>query len=176
MFGQNRRELKIIAVVIVVVACIGALVAFTQEPLNIHYPDEFAVLTDQDFQLIWRDYTLNNGSTPGETIMEYYPDGYMLGLSTVFSLSKDNILFTFTEDENILHRAHIENPALSTSRGVHVGDSFQLVIDRYGNQYAWVDNGQADCFDAVYGSDNSRCIIFQVREGLVKRIILQNDP
>jgi len=37
MFGQNRRELKIIAVVIVVVACIGALVAFTQEPLNIHY-------------------------------------------------------------------------------------------------------------------------------------------
>jgi len=65
-------------------------------------------LTDQDFQLIWRDYTLNIGSTPGETIMEYYPDGYMLGLSTVFSLSKDNILFTFTEDENILHRAHIE--------------------------------------------------------------------
>jgi len=64
MFGQNRRELKIIAVVIVVVACIGALVAFTQEPLNIHYPDEFAVLTDQDFQLIWRDYTLNIGSTP----------------------------------------------------------------------------------------------------------------
>lgn len=176
MFEQNRREIKIIAIIIAIAACIGAVVACTREPLNIHFPEQFAELSDQDFVLVWRDHTLNVGSTPGETVMEYYPDGHMLGLSTIFSLNNDGILFTFTEDENILHRAHIENPALSTSRGVHVGDSFQLVIDRYGNQYAWVDNGQADCFDAVYGSDNSRCIIFQVREGLVKRIILQNDP
>ncbi|HQA50567.1 MAG TPA: hypothetical protein PLM20_01480 [Syntrophomonadaceae bacterium] len=176
MFEQNRREIKIIAVIIAAAACIGAMVAFTREPLNIHYPDQFAVLTDQDFQLVWRDHTLSVGSTPGEVVMEFYPDGHMLGLSTIFSLNEDDILLTFTEEENILHRAHIENPALPTSRGIHVGDSFQSVIDRYGNQYAWVDNGNSDNFDAVYGSDNSRCIIFQVREGLIKRIVLQNDP
>lgn len=176
MFQQNRREMKIIAVIIAAAACIGAIVAVNTEPLNVHYPDQFAVLTDQDFQLIWKDHTLNIGSTPGEAIMEFYPYGYMLGISTIFSLNKDDILFTFTEDENILHKAHIENPALPTARGVHVGDSFQTVIDSYGNQYGWVDNGQADDFDAVYGDDNSRCIVFQVREGVIKRIVLQNDP
>lgn len=176
MFKQNQREIKIIAIIIAAAACIGAMVAGSKEPLNIHYPEQFAVLADEDFQLTWQDHTLDIGSTPGETVMDYYPDGYMLGLSTIFSLNKDNILFTFTEDENILHRVHIENPDLPTSRGIRVGDSFESVIERYGSQYAWVDNGQADDFDAVYGSDNSRCIVFQVRDGLIKRIVLQNDP
>ncbi|HQA49786.1 MAG: hypothetical protein ACOX6F_02085 [Syntrophomonadaceae bacterium] len=176
MFQQNRREMVIITVIITIAFALGLFVASSRDSLNIHYPDKFAVLDDADFDLAWRDHELHIGSTPGETVMEYYPFGYMLGFSTIFTLNEDHILLTFTEDENILHRAHIENPALPTYRGIRVNDPFDLVVEQYGEQYAWVDNGNPDDFDAVYGSDNSRCIIFQVRQGLVRRIVLQNDP
>lgn len=176
MFNQNRREVLIIIIIVAVTACLGLSVAGSRDSLNIHYPDQFAVLDDEDFQLGWRDHTVNIGSTPAETVMEYYPFGYMLGISTIFSLDKDNVLFTFTEEENILQKAHIDNPDIFTYRGIQVSDPFNLVVKQYGEQYAWVDNGSPDDFDAVYGSDNSRCIVFQVRDGLVKRIVLQNDP
>jgi len=176
MFQRNRREIIVITVIIVVVFCLGLSVAGSRDMLNVHYPDQFAVLDDQDFQLEWRSHLVELGSTPGETVMDHYPHGYMLGLSTIFSLNEDNILFTFTEDENILHRAHIENPDLPTFRGVRVGDSFDTAIAQYGTQYDWVDNGNTEDFDAVYGDDNRRCIVFQVRQGKIVRIVLQNDP
>jgi hypothetical protein len=176
MFQQNRREIVIIVVIIVVAFCLGLSVAGSRDSLNVHYPDQFAVLDDEDFELAWRNHEIHVGSTPGETVMELYPFGYMLGISTIFSLNEDNILFTFTEEENILHKAHIENPDLPTYRGIRVSDPFDLAVEQYGEQYAWVDNGNPDDFDAVYGSDNSRCIVFQVRNGVITRIVLQNDP
>jgi hypothetical protein len=176
MFQRDRREIMVIVVIIVAVACLGLSVAGSRDKLNIHYPDQFAVLDDQDFQLDWRSHLVELGSTPGETVMKHYPYGSMLGISTIFSLNTDDILFTFTEDENILHRAHIDNPNLPTFRGIRVGDSFDVAIAKYGQQYAWVDNGNTEDFDAVFGDDNSRCIVFQVRQGQIVRIVLQNDP
>jgi hypothetical protein len=36
--------------------------------------------------------------------------------STNFQLSEDHVLFTFSEEENILQKAHIENPDYLTFR------------------------------------------------------------
>lgn len=174
---QNRREAIAIIIIIFITAIIGGLVVNSRVQLNYHYPDQFLLLEDGDFKLTWQQHAVQIGSTPGEEVMKQFPQGHMLGISTIFSTTPDNsLLFTFTEKDNIVYKAHIESADLTTSRGVRAGDSFNKAIQLYGESYAWVDAGQSEDFDAVYGSDNSRCIVFQVRNGLIQRIVLQNDP
>lgn len=169
MSKLSRRDIIFIIIVLAVCVFVDLFVADSKD-------GQLAVVDDQDFQLDWRSHSVQIGSTPVETVMEYYPYGYMLDTNTIFNLAEDNVLFTFSEEGKILQKAQIENPDLPTFRGIRVGDSFDSVIDQYGQQYAKVDSDSADNFDAVYGSDNSRCIVFQVRHGQVKHIILQNVP
>lgn len=173
---RRGREYWTVALVVTVAAIIGLTVVSSKTPLNIHYPEKLVALEDADFRLTLGDHTFQVGQTPGETIMNALPQGKMLGLSTIYSVDQSRLLFTFTENENIWHKIHIETPQLITARGSRVGDAFAAVKSRYGESYAWVDAGSEDDYDAVYGSDNNRCIVFQVRQGLVQRIILQNDP
>lgn len=169
MSKLSRRDILFIIIVLAVCVFVDLFVADRKD-------SQLVVLDDQDFQLDWRSHSVQIGSTPGETVMEYYPYGNMLDTSPIFNLAEDNVLFTFSEEENILQKAQIENPDLPTFRGIRVGDSFDSVIDQYGQQYAKVDSDSADDFDAVFGSDNSRCIVFQVRQGQVKHIVLQSIP
>lgn len=169
MSKLSHRDILFIIVVLAVCVFVDLFVIDSKD-------GQLAVLDDQDFRLEWRSHAVQIGSTPGQTVMEYYPYGYMLDNSTIFNLAEDHVLFTFSEEENILQKAHIENPDLPTFRGIRVGDSFDSVIDQYGQQYARVDSDSADDFDAVYGSVNSRCIVFQVRHGQVKHIVLQDIP
>lgn len=173
---ETRREYRAIIIIVILAALIGLYVVSTRSTLNIEYPEQLLVLADSDFTLNYNGYTIQIGQTPGEKVMSIFPEGKMLGISTVFSAGTDKILFTFTEDENIVHKVHIESPNLPTSRGSQVGDSFAAVTDAYGDNYAWVNAGNRSDFDAVYGTDNNRCIVFQVRDDKVQRIILQLDP
>lgn len=173
---ETRKEYRAIVFIVILAALIGLYVVSTRSSLNMEYPEHFLVLADSDFTLDYDGHAIQIGETPGEKVMSIFPEGKMLGISTVFSAGTDKVLFTFTEDENIVHKVHIESPNLPTSRGSKVGDSFAAVIDAYGEDYAWVNAGNSNDFDAVYGIDNKRCIVFQVRDNQVQRIILQLDP
>lgn len=173
---ETRREYRAVIVIVILAALIGLYVISTRSALNMEYPDQFLVLADSDFILEYNGHAIQIGQTPGEEVMAVFPEGKMLGISTVFSAGTDKILFTFTEDENIVHKVHIESPNLATSRGSQVGDSFAAVTNAYGDDYAWVNAGNRKDFDAIYGTDNNRCIVFQVRDDKVQRIILQLDP
>ena len=95
-------------------------------------------------------------------------------MSTIYRPDNLDCLLTFTEEENILHKAHINDPGLCTSRGIKLGDSMTRVVDTYGKNYASVfESGNQKDIDMVYGYDNNNSIVFQIRNNKVNKIILQ---
>lgn len=175
--GSIFKEYRLVVIIVIVAALIGLIAVFSQDKLVTVYPQQFVMLTDDDFRLATSQGIVNVGQSNWDEVTALYPEGKALGMSTIFSPNDLDCLFTFTKHENILHRVHIQTPNISTSRGSKVGDAFENVIALYGQNYAYVySRGHRDDFDAVYGSDNNRSIIFQVRGNKVTKIILQNDP
>lgn len=172
----KNQYLIIIAIVIAVYA-FGFYIASNQEPLDIVYPTEDTILENNDFLVEFANGKLAIGSSSWEEVVQVFPEGKMLGMSTIYSPANIDALLTFTEDENILCILHISDPSITTSRNVKTGDTFSKVVEEYGPNYASVSKaGNKVDFDAVYGTDNGGSIVFQVRNNVVNRIVLQNDP
>lgn len=172
----NNQYLIIIAIVGAVYA-FGFYIANNQDPLEIVYPSEDTILENNDFLVEFASGTLNIGSSSWEEVVQVLPQGKMLGMSTIYSPEDIDALLTFTEEENILCKLHISDPNIVTSRNVKAGDPFSKVIEEYGPNYASVSKqGNKVDFDAVYGTDNGNSIVFQVRNNIVNRIVLQHDP
>ena len=172
-----RKEFIVVSIIVVLVFIFGIYISQNQSKLETEYPQQAIELESTDFMLSYNNNTLQIGSSESADVFKVFPHGDMLGLSTIYSPTNLDCLFTFTEHSDILHKVHISDDQLITARGLKVGDSFESVVDKYGNSYAWVHKvGNHEDFDAVYGSDNNCCIVFQVRNGLVTKIILQKDP
>ncbi|MGI5879724.1 MAG: hypothetical protein ACOX6L_03900 [Syntrophomonadaceae bacterium] len=172
-----RKEFTFVTIIVVLVFIFGIYISQNQAKLETEYPEQNIALDNTDFMLSYNNNTLQIGSSASAAVFNTFPHGEMLGLSTIYSPTDLDCLFTFTEHSDILHKVHISDDQLLTARGVKVGDSFDSVVDKYGKYYSRVHkvDNQED-FDAVYGSDNNRCIIFQVRDGILTKIILQKDP
>lgn len=173
-----KTQYLIIIATIILVYTFGFYIAYDQDPLDIVYPSESAILDSNDFLVEFASGKLSIGSSSWEEVMKVLPDGKILGMSTIYSPANIDILLTFTEDENILCKLHITDPDIATSRNVKIGDSFSKVVECYGPNYATVSKrGDRDYFDAVYYNDeNNHSIVFQVRNNVVERIVLQNEP
>lgn len=173
-----KTEHLIVILTVVVVYVFGFYIANNQDPLDIVYPVEETILDSNDFLIELASGTLSIGSSTWDEVIEVLPEGKMLGMSTIYSPADIDALLTFTEDENILCKLHITDPNIVTSRNVKVGDTFDKVVESYGSNYASVARkGHSEDFDAVYYStDNDNSIVFQIRNNVVERIILQKDP
>jgi len=172
-----RKEFTFVTIIVVLVFIFGIYISQNQAKLETEYPQHAIELENTDFMLSYNNNTLQIGSSASTDVFNVFPQGEMLGLSTIYSPTNLNCLFTFTEHSDILHKVHISDDQLKTAREVTVGDSFESVVDKYGKSYSWVHKvDNSEDFDAVYGSDHNCCIVFQVRNGLVSKIILQKDP
>ncbi|NLB88423.1 MAG: hypothetical protein GX790_04235 [Syntrophomonadaceae bacterium] len=175
---KMKKEYLIILITVVLVYAFGFYIANNQDPLDIVYPNEDAILDSNDFLVEFANGKLAIGSSSWEEVVQVFPEGKMLGMSTIYSPANIDALLTFTEDENILCRLHITDPSIATSRNIKTGDSFSKVVETYGPNYASVSKrGNKDDFDAVYYcKENDNSIVFQIRNNVVERIVLQNDP
>lgn len=175
---SKRKEIYIALGIIIIVFTLALSLAVRGQPqLEEYYPSSNIEFQEQDFTIIANGITLAVGSASFEEVTAAFPQGEPLGMSTIYQPKNTDCLLTFTKKGNILHKIHIGTPELATFRGCKVGDPFSRVIESYGEYYAYVRlAGELHNFDAVYGEDNSRCIIFQVRQDKVVKIILQNDP
>ncbi|MDD3852100.1 MAG: hypothetical protein PHD40_00415 [Syntrophomonadaceae bacterium] len=172
-----RKEFTVVIIIAVLVFIFGVYISQNQAKLVTEYPQQSIELEDTDFMFTYNNNTLKIGSSASADVLKVFPHGEILGLSTIYSPNDLDCLFTFTEHSDILHKMHISDDQIITARGAKVGESFDSVVDKYGQSYASVHKvDNLHDFDAVYGNDNNRCIVFQVRGGLVTKIILQKDP
>lgn len=142
--------------------------------LIVEYPASFCILEASDFELKIGNLMLNIGASTWKDVAQIIPNGKFLGMSTIYQPDNLDCLLTFTKEENILQKAHINDPGLCTSRGIKLGDSMPAVIEAYGKDYAMVfESKKPENLDMVYGNDNNNSIIFQIRDYKVDKVILQ---
>lgn len=174
MFNFIKKEYAIVVIVIVIAAVIGLAVRFSQPGIEIVYPEQNTELAVQDFLIKTEQGDISVGVSSWEQVTALFPEGEMLGLSTIYRPAANDCLFQFTEDENILNKMHIITEYFITNRGVKVGDPFSDVEKRYGLNYATVtSNDKPDYFEAIYGGENN--IVFHIQNNNVIKIIIQHN-
>jgi len=164
---------------IVTAVCVFAAVVVNRSPdIIMEYPDERVVFQQEDFIINTYNGDFTVGKTSWDDALKVFPDGSQLGLSTIYHPEGLNLYLTFSEDENILIAAHIESPAIFTSRGIEIGDSFEQAVQVYGKNYIHIQRTESEenTFDALYGRNDGNTIIFQVKENAISKIILQHNP
>jgi len=170
----DKKEYRIVLLIVAFAAIIGFISSSHRSKLEVVYPEQNAILTDQDFRIETNNGILQIGNSCFDEVKSIFPEGQILGMSTIYKPKTLDCLLTFTEDENILHKMHINTPVLNTSRGVKVGDPFAKAVEKYGKDYAYVKlSGKAGDFDAVYGNNDN--IIFQVRKNSIVKIVLEKE-
>ena len=174
---KNKYQYLIVIAIVVIVYTCGFHIAYDQEALDIIYPEEFTSLATDDFTIKSANGNIIVGNSTFEDVEKAFPNGKILGMSTIYSLGQEDCLFSFTKKENTLNKIHISNNNIATSKGIQVGDSFAKVVEAYGSNYASVSkcNNKTD-FDIVYGAEHTSNIFFHIRSETVAKIILQNEP
>lgn len=172
----QKREYRSVLLLVIAIGIAAFFIARARPELQIVYPEQDTILSQEDFSVNINGQVLELGSESRDRVIEVLPEGKMLGRSTIYQLDDPYCLLTFTRDEDILVKVHIESPEIPTQRGNKVGDPFSAVQQKYGEYFTWVSkSGQEEDFDAIYGSDNENSITFQVRQNKVSRIILQKE-
>jgi hypothetical protein len=116
------------------------------------------------------------GKSTWDEVALVYPEGKNLGMSTIFRPKRHNCLLTFSEDENILIKMHIDGNEPASPRGVRVGDGYTLVEEYYGEDYTLImKTGNDNDFDMVYGKNRVNSVTFKIKDLQVNRIIVQRE-
>lgn len=170
----KKKEYALIIFFVVLIA--GAAYYISQDHVRLQtvIAKNQVMLDEQDFLIKIGQHNLSIGTSTRAEVLKIFPQGKTLGMSTIYKPENSDCLLTFNRDEEILQKLHIFSQDIPTNRGVKVGDSFNLVTEKYGPNYSSVGYpGKPKDYDAVYGTGNN--IIFQVRDDKVNAIILQYE-
>ena len=144
-----------------------------QRPVS-EYPDQLSPLNSNDFVIANTNPPLEAGIAYIGDVQLQFPGGKMLGRSGVYRPANVNAIFTFTRKTNILNKVDITGPGLSTTRSIAVNDSFDKVIDKYGDGFIRsYYKSDPQTFDAIYGEN--QCIVFNVKDNIVKKIVIMHE-
>jgi hypothetical protein len=173
---SNQRQYVILLMLVALVVVFGLWTASQAPELQVRIPSGGNDIQASDMQIRTASGLVVVGESDSQQVAALFPDGKALGMSTVYFDRSQGCTFTFTKMDK-LKVMHIENPGLATWRGIKVGDTLDpAVIAAYGPNYGYAkkpDSHQA--IDVAYG-DNDGGVIFQVRDNVVTKIILQKEP
>lgn len=172
-----KRE-RIILLFVVTVVFGLAVYIWSQAPrIEIDYSEAPAALIPEDYSVQSDNGVIIVGESSYDQVMQIYPDGQTLGMSTIYQPDSLNMNLTFSKDENLLIYAHIEGSHIFTARGIQVGDTPEAVLESYGPNYTLIQNtNQTDDFDLVYGAEDKHNLIFQIRDNTLAKIVIHNEP
>ena len=171
---MNKKGNMYVAIILVLVFAFGFYISSRSPGVEISTPEKDTILSEQDYQVDTGNGILTMGKSTWDEVALVYPEGKNLGMSTIFRPKRHNCLLTFSEDENILIKMHIDGDEPASPRGVRVGDPYNLVEEGYGNDYTLIKNtGNDKDFDIVYGENRSNSITFKIKNQRVNRIIVQ---
>lgn len=173
---SNQKQYALLLSLVAVVVAFALWTASRAPELQIEIPQGVNVIQAADMRVTTDQGTVMVGESTSQEVAALFPAGKTLGMSTVYYDQSRGCTFTFTKLDK-LKVMHIENPALMTARGIKVGDPFDpAVTDAYGPNYGYAKKpGASGDIDAAYG-DNDGGVIFQVRDNIVTKIILQKEP
>ena len=173
---MNKKGNMYVAIIVVLVFAFGFYISSRSPRVEIITPEKDTILAEQDYQVDTDNGILTMGRSTWDEVSSVYPQGKDLGMSTIFRPERHNCLLTFSEDENILIKMHIDGNEPASPRGIRVGDPYFLVKVPYGNDYTLIKNtGNDKEFDMVYGENRSNSITFKIKNQRVNRIIVQRE-
>lgn len=171
--SQKKQGFVVVIIVILTVGLVTWLSCRNHLDVAIAYPDKSIILSPRDFQVITPVGILQVGESSWDEVNHVFPMGKTLGMSTVYKPLNQNLLLTFANPKNILEKADLLSPILSTNRGVKISDSIDVVIQKYGDQYIKItDQNDPQHLDMVYGT--KPCIVFNITDEKVSRIVLDH--
>ncbi len=172
MINSSKKDYLFIILVFLLVFVFGILLSNQHQRLVTQYPDKLVELAAADFTLKSNEHTLQVGQSTWDQVRQVYPQGKILGMSSVYRPEGQAFVFTFTKKSNVLTKVDINGSGLATSRGLAVNDSFAKVVAAYGEDYvkSYLKNDPA-IFDAIYGSNQN--VVFHIKDGVVQRIVLE---
>lgn len=174
---SNQRQYVLVVSLVALVVAFGLWTASRAPELQVQIPHGANNIQAQDMQVATAAGVVTIGESTSQEIAALFPGGKTLGMSTVYYDQGQGCTFTFTKQLDKLKVMHIENPQLSTARGIRVGDNFDpTVIAAYGSNYGYAKKPSSNHeIDIAYG-DNDGGVIFQVRDNVVTKIVLQKEP
>lgn len=172
--AEKKKYKYIIPAIFILAVCLGILLSDLQHQPISEYPDQLSPLNDADFVIAGTDPALRVGASSLDEVQLQFFGGKMLGRSGVYRPAGLDALFTFTRKTNILNKLDITGPGIETARGVAVNDSFDKVVKNYGDGYvrSYVKS-DPQTFDAIYGEE--QCIVFNVKDNVVKKIVILHE-
>jgi hypothetical protein len=172
----NKKGYMYVSIIFVLVCTFGFYISSRSPRVEIITPEKDTILSEQDYQVDTVNGILTVGKSTWDEVASVYPEGKNLGMSTIFRPERHNCLLTFSEDENILVKMHIDGDEPASPRGVRVGEPYYLVKVPYGDDYTLIKNtGNDKDFDMVYGENRSNSITFKIKNQQVNRIIIQRE-
>mgnify|MGYP007128627125 CR=1 FL=1 len=171
-----RKERIYVLVLVVIVFAVGFYIASLHPQVEIICPPQDTILSEQDYQVKTANGVIIMGKSTWDDVQRIFPQGKNLGMSTIYRPENPDCLLTFSEDENILIKLHIDSPELPSPRGIRVGDAYTAVEEQYGKNYTLIRNtGNNDDFDMVYGKNRGNSVTFKIDYQKVDRIIIQRE-
>jgi len=171
----KKGTVCVIAIVLIVFA-FGFYVSGRHPRVEIICPERDTLLSEEDYKVNTGNGILTLGRSTWDEAVRIYPRGKSLGMSTIFRPDNPDCLLTFSEDENILIKLHIDGPELPSPRGAAAGDDYKLVEAQYGKDYTLIKNTDgSNYFDMVYGKNRENSVTFKIRHNKVDRIIIQRE-
>ena len=173
---MNKKGYMYVAIILVLVFTFGFYISSRSPGVEISTPEKDTILSEQDYQVDTGNGILTMGKSTWDEVALVYPEGKNLGMSTIFRPKRHNCLLTFSEDENILIKMHIDGNEPASHRGVRVGDGYTLVEEYYGEDYTLImKTGNDNDFDMVYGKNRVNSVTFKIKDLQVNRIIVQRE-
>ncbi len=173
---MNKKGSIYVAIIVVLIFSFGFYISSSSPRVEIITPEKDTILAEQDYHVDTGNGILIMGKSSWDEVSSVYPMLKDLGMSTIFRPDRHNCLLTFTEEDNILVKIHIDGNTPASSRGVRVGDPYSLVEEHYGKYYTLIKNtGNDKDFDMVYGENRSNSITFKIKNQRVNRIIVQRE-
>jgi len=171
-----KKEIFGVIVIVLVVYAFGFYISSRAPQIEIIYPEQDTILSEQDYQIETTNGIIIIGKSTWDEVIKVFPDWKNLGMSTIMRPANQGCLLTFSEDENILIKIHIDGTKLTSPRGIKVGDSYTKILEKYGNNFTQVKKvGQDRDFDMIYGLNRENSVTFKISNNIVERIIIQRE-
>jgi len=173
---MKKRDYIVVAAIFTAVSLAGLWVATGSARVQVVYPKANPVLYEKDFTVDIKGTSFGLGKSSMEEVVSVLPEGKTLGMSTVYKTYNPECIFTFNGKRTSLKKVHILDNQVSTYRGLKVGDSLKQVVKAYGPNYIYSGRkGQRQDFEAIYSQDKKRSLIFSIRQGKVRQIVLVEE-
>lgn len=167
----DRKEYTVVAIIFLAAVIIFTLISLNRAEIITEAPDQPAILAANDMLVPTPSGNMVVGKSTRSEVIMLYPEGTNLGRSGVYRPKDLDCLLSFSKHEDVLIRVDLGFCDLSTSRGIKVNESFDKVVQLYGNGYTKsFDKDKPQVFDAYYGSD--QYILFKIEDNLVKKIYI----